>query len=321
MGIGTRISEEQALDCFASDDLIGIGMEADAIRRERHPEGVVSYTVERSIAFDDTAESDEGRTSLLARVRDAVRDGASTVCLVPGRRIAGPTAGIAAATALEQLEAALTAVRERFPDVGLQASSASGILRFAAETGLDVREVLLRLRDAGLDSIGDDGAETPQATAKWIEVHRSAHEAGLRSTASLTFGAGESAEDRVARLFAIRTLQQQTGGFVSFALWSAGSGLEAPTAVEYLRTLAISRIVLDNVEHVESSCVAQGLKLAQMTLRFGADDLGAIFSEDKSEDGQARRPFTEEDVRRVIRDAGFMPVERDLQYRAMYLMN
>jgi cyclic dehypoxanthinyl futalosine synthase len=313
MGIGTGISQEQALDCFASDDLIGIGMEADAIRREMHPEGVVSYAVEQSVAFDRTEDADADRAALFARVRDAVRDGAATVSLAPARR----SLGLVAATAFDQLEAALASVRERFPDVGLQASSTSGILRFAVETGLTVPAVLARLRDAGLDAIAGDGAETPETTAQWLEVHRSAHEAGLRSTASMTLGGGEGPEDRVARLFAIRALQQQTGGFASFALWSADSGLEAPTAVESLRTLAISRIVLDNIEHVESSCLAQGLKVAQMALRFGANDLGAI----QSEDGQSRRQFTEEDVRRVIRDAGFMPVERDLQYRAMYLMN
>jgi len=316
MGIGTGISQEQALDCFASDDLIGIGMEADVIRREMHPEGVVSYAIEQRIVFDQSMESDADQASLFARVRDAVREGASAVWLVPARRSPGRTG---AATAFEELDAVLTAVRKRFPDTGLQASSTSGILRFAAETGWELREVLARLRGAGLDAIaGDDPAGHPvTSTEEWIGVHRSAHEAGLRSTASMTLGAGEGPEDRVARLFVIRALQQQTGGFVSFALWSAGSGLEAPTAVEYLRTLAISRIVLDNIEHVESSCVAQGLKVAQMALRFGANDLGAI----QSEDGQSRRQFTEEDVRRVIRDAGFMPVERDLQYRAMYLMN
>jgi cyclic dehypoxanthinyl futalosine synthase len=314
MEISTGISEKQALDCFASDDLIGIGMEADAIRWEMHPEGVVSYAVERSVVFDHPEDADADQTNLFARVRDAAREGASAICLVPAQRSLGLTG---AATAFEELEAALTAVRKHFPDTGLLASSTSGILCFASETGLDLCEVLARLRDAGLDSIAGDGTETPETTAQWIDVHRSAHEAGLRSTASMTFGAGENGEDRVARLFAIRALQQQTGGFVSFALWSAGSGLEAPTAVEYLRTLAISRIVLDNIEHVESSCAAQGLKVAQMALRFGANDLGAI----QSEDGRTRRPFTEEDVRRVIRDAGLMPVERDLRHRAMYLMN
>ena len=299
------ISREQALDCFASDDLIGIGMEADAIRREIHPDNVVSYALDRTAAFDD----DQAR--LLGRVRDVVREGAATVCLVAANYgLTGEQ------TSLGEIESSLKSIRRSFSDLRLQALTTEAILRLAADTGLEVRHVLVRLHEAGLDSLADDGP-SQVSIAQWIEVHRMAHEAGLQSIAGMTFGAGEGPDGCVARLFAIRTLQEQTGGFISFLLSSAGSGLEAPTAVEYLRTLAISRIVLDNIEHVESSCVAQGLKVAQMALRFGANDLGVI----QAEDGAMRRLFTEEDVRRVIRDAGFMPVERDREYRSMFLMN
>jgi cyclic dehypoxanthinyl futalosine synthase len=156
-----------------------------------------------------------------------------------------------------------------------------------------------------------------------LSVHRTAHQLGVRSTAGMVFGAGESLEERVQHLFAIRELQEETGGFTAFTPWSFQPGAttadrEEPTAVEYLRTLAIARMVLDNVENIESNCVAQGLKVVQMGLRFGANDTGSIRIE-----SAAKRParFTEEDLRRVIRDAGFRPVERDTLYQTMYLNN
>jgi len=218
------ITKEQALDCLRSADLIGIGMEADAVRRELHPEGVVTYTV-------------------------------------------GPASDP---------------------------------------------------RGAGLDSLSADGFKIGPAAGELLEIHRRAHRAGLRTTAGMVFGAGESVEERVDHLFAIRQLQEETCGFIAFTPSSyrpiAGDTRETPTAVEYMRTLAVSRMVLDNVENVESNCVAQGLKVVQMALRFGANDAGVIRCE-------GRAAFTEEDLRRVIRDAGFRPVERDSLYATMFLNN
>jgi cyclic dehypoxanthinyl futalosine synthase len=133
----------------------------------------------------------------------------------------------------------------------------------------------------------------------------------------MVFGAGESQEDRVEHLFAIREIQEETGGFTAFTPWSfmpAAGALEAPTAVEYMRTLAVARMVLDNIENVESNCLSQVLKVVQMALRFGANDAGAIRA-------GGMKSFTEEDLRRVIRDAGFRPVERDTLYRTMFLNN
>jgi len=214
------ITREQALDCLNSADLIGIGMEADAVRRALHPEGVATYTVSTGEAAPDPLSPEEF-------------------------------------------------------------------------------------------SIGGDSASL-------LELHRRAHLAGIRTTAGMVFGAGESAEERVAHLFALRDLQQQTGGFIAFTPRSfrppRGNVREAPTAVEYMRTLAVSRMVLDNIENIESSCAALGLKVVQMALRFGANDAGTIHPKDDPS-------FTEEDLRRVIRDAGLQPVERDPLYSMMFLNN
>lgn len=287
------INKEQALDCLRSADLIGIGMEADAVRRGIHPEGVVSYAVDCMVsAGAEVAE--EMQTS-----------GANWVRLeAPGLNLA-------------EFTEALSSVQSRFPGMRVQGPSGSEILKLADAAGLGVREAVARLREAGLRSFTGDDLQIG-ASERLFELHRQAHLAGIRTTAGMIFGAGESLEQRVDHLFAIREIQEETGGFTAFSPWSfkpgAASGVEAPTAVEYMRTLAVSRIVLDNIENVESNCVAQGLKVVQMALRFGANDAGAV-----RDSGSAN--FTEEDLRRVIRDAGFRPVERDTLYETMFLNN
>jgi cyclic dehypoxanthinyl futalosine synthase len=302
-----EITAQEALDCFASDDLIGIGMEADAVRRALHPGNVVTYVVSRAISLDQSP------AERLAAIEDCVRAGDTTICLT-----------CAPLPSLNKIEEALVASRQRFPSLRLQALSTADILALAESSGVVPCELLSRLHAAGLDSLCSDNlAAIHEANGTisfdtWLEIHRLAHRAGMTSTASLIFGMGETAEDHVHRLFAIRALQAETNRFAAFTLLTAtpSTHLEPPTAVEYLRTLAIARIVLDNVPSIESSCQAQGLKVVQMALRFGANDAGALASANAT-----RATFTEEDLRRVIRDAGFTPVERDPLYRTVYLNN
>jgi cyclic dehypoxanthinyl futalosine synthase len=208
------ISREQALECLKSDDLIGLGMEADAVRRRLHPEGVATYVVE-----------------------------CETEC---GPELTGPA------------------------------------------------------RVAG-----------------WIAAHREAHGLGQRTTARMVFGAGETLEQRVDFLEAVRALQKETGGFAAFVPVAApavnGRQLDSVTAVERLKMLAVARMFLDNVENVQADGVASGidgLKVLQTALRFGANDLGAV------EPGCGR---SEENLRRIIRDAGLRPAERDAAYRVMMI--
>jgi len=288
------ISKEQALDCLKSADLIGIGMEADAVRRGLHPEGVVSYAVDRVVSAGD---------GLIEAIEDAE---ASSVRLA-----------VAPGMSFRDLLMTLEKIRLRFPDLRVQGPSGGVILRLAEEAGLRLMYTVIGLREAGLSSFGGDDLGIGDDTDRLLELHRCAHREGIRTTAGMVFGAGESLEDRVEHLFAIRAIQEETGGFTAFTPWSfmpAAGAIEAPTAVEYMRTLAVSRMVLDNIENVESNCLAQGLKVVQMALRFGANDAGAIRVE-------GMKSFTEEDLRRVIRDAGFRPVERDTLYRTMFLNN
>ena len=308
------ISREQALDCFKSDDLIGIGMEADAVRQRLHPEGVASYALEGNV---DAAAAWE---PLCAAIERTVESGGTGVTL------RGPVDTV---EPVEWYERLFANAKARFPVLWLHGLSASEILSIAQNSNLPVRDVILRLRDAGLDSIpGDDagilddtapqyGSRGKWSAPGWLEVHREAHAAGVQTTAAMTFGAGESFEQRLNHLEALRQLQEETGGFCAFTPVSfqprraAVVGVEEATSVEYLKTLAISRMVLDNIANLQADLETQGLKVLQMALCFGGNDVGSLLLDNSD--------ITEEDVRRVIRGAGFKPVQRDTLYRMMFL--
>ena len=217
---------------------------------------------------------------------------------------------------------------------------ASEILAIAEYSGISVRDTIARLRDAGLASIPGGGAEILDdevrhriarlkcSTADWLLVHRTAHQLGMRTTATMMFGVGETFEHRVNHFEEVRRLQEETGGFTAFIPWSfqptntalGGHGWDEATSVEYLKVLAIARLYLDNVENVQSSWVTQGLKVLQMGLHFGGNDVGSVMLEENvvKAAGTANRT-TEEELRRLIRDAGFKPVQRDTLYRTMFL--
>jgi cyclic dehypoxanthinyl futalosine synthase len=291
------ISREQALDCFRSDDLVGIGMEADAVRRRLHPEGVVSY------AIDGVVDC--------ATVRDL-----DTVCVAIGESVELGATGVRlkCAADCERVESLLRGIRKSFPELWIEALRAAEVRAVAAGWGLGLRETITRLADAGLDSIAGDGLDLiPGAAVEWVEVMRAAHQLGMRTTAEMIFGGGETIEARVDFLGAVRSLQEETGGFAVFAPVAAGAPngreLDGVTAVERLKTLAIARMFLENIENVQASGTGQGLKVLQMGLRFGANDVGPVQPQAGSE----------EDVRRIIRDAGFRPAQRDMAYRAMML--
>jgi len=283
------ISREQALDCFKSDDLIGIGMEADALRRKLHPESVVSYAMERTIPC-------HGREldAVMAEI-DAARDMGATGLVLDFR-----------ATSFDVALQVIAEVKKRFPALSLRAFSAAELAAAGAA------DAIARLQTAGLDSIG--GAQPEVVDTAWLNVHRAAHQAGMRTSARVVFGAGETVAERLDRFDAIRNLQAETGGFEAMAPVSfhavGGRELDETTAVEYLKTLAVARIYVDNVENLEADWTTQGLKVLQMGLRFGANDVGAVQVE-------KTKGATEEELRRVIRDAGFRPAQREAGYRAM----
>ncbi len=293
------ISPAQALDCFASDDLIGIGMEADALRRRLHPGAVVTYTVDARV---------DPSKPILPQVEAALEDG------VTGIHLSSP-----ASPDLATVESLLGTIRKAAPALRIQALSAPEILTLAAAASLTPEALLHRLQAAGLDTLPGTGASCSNPEA-WLAIHRAAHQNGIFTTAEMLFGAGESMQQRVDFLEALRQLQSETNGFLAFTLTSApsptGRDLDDPTAVEYLKTLAICRMVLDNIPHIQTSAHHQGLKVLQMSLRFGGNDAGSVHPIAISTHSQ---DASEEEVRRIIRDAGFRPAQRDTLYRTLFL--
>jgi cyclic dehypoxanthinyl futalosine synthase len=222
----------------------------------------------------------------------------------------------------------------------LHCLSASEILAIAEYSELSLRDTIIRLRDAGLDSIPGGGAEILDdevrhkiarlkcGTEDWLAVHRTAHSLGMRTTATMMFGVGETFEHRANHFEHVYRLQEETGGFTAFIPWTfqpkhtalGGRGWDEATSVEYLKTLAIARIYLSNILNVQSSWVTQGLKVLQMGLRFGGNDVGSVMLEENVvKAAGTSNCTTEEELRRVIRDAGFRPAQRDTLYRQYFL--
>ena len=228
-------------------------------------------------------------------------------------------------------------IRKNFPTIHLHALSAPEVYFLQKITKWPLRDVIARLRDAGLQSIPGGGAEvledsvrervwalTKAPTDKWIEVHETAHRLGLRTTATMMFGVGESYAQRVEHFRVIRELQDRTGGFTAWIPWTfqeentAMDGkVELAGGFEYLKTLAVSRLYLDNIRHVQGSWVTQGAKIGQISLSFGADDLGSILIEEQVVFAAgARNRMTLEELRHIITDAGYAPAQRRTLYDA-----
>jgi cyclic dehypoxanthinyl futalosine synthase len=342
------IKPQEAVDLFESDDLIGIGMAADAVRRKLHPEGVVTYIIDRNInytnfcteycsfcAFYRPMGHKEGYVLPIETILDKIQetvDLGGTGVLMQG--------GLNPDLKIEWYEDMLRAIKVKFPQVWLHCFSAPEITCIAEVSGLNLRDTIARLRDAGLDSIPGGGAEILHDDVRkrisrlkcgvdeWVAVHKTAHQLGMRTTATMMFGCGETLEQRVHHLEIVRQIQDETGGFTAFIPWSfqrENTSLgrfvkEEATGVEYLKTLAISRLYLENIVNVQSSWVTQGLKTCQVGLKFGGNDVGSIMIEENVVSAAgARNKASEEELRRIIRGAGFVPKQRDTLYRTYFL--
>ena len=337
----------EAIDFFRSDDLVGIGMAADQVRRQLHPEGVVSYIIDRNInytnfcteycsfcAFYRPLGHEEGyvhtHETIFGKIRETIALGGTGI-LMQG--------GLHPDLKIEWYEDLLRAIKKNF-DIWCHCFSAPEIVNIAELSGLSLYDTLSRLRDAGLDSVPGGGAEILDddvrrrisrlkcSTQEWVDVHRTCHAVGLRTTATMMFGTGETIEQRMNHLDLVRQIQEDTGGFTAFIPWafqrentSLGNFVkQEATAVEYLKMLALSRVYLENILNIQSSWVTPGLKTCQLGLRFGGNDVGSIMIEENvvSAAGTHHRA-SEEELRRLIRDAGFIPKQRDTLYRTYFL--
>jgi cyclic dehypoxanthinyl futalosine synthase len=314
-----------------------------------HPDGVASYIIDRNInytnfcteycsfcAFYRPMGHAEGyvhsKEVIFNKIQETI-DLGGTGILMQG--------GLHPDLKIEWYEDLLRSIKDKFGDkIWNHCFSAPEIVNIAKVSDLSLRDTIGRLRDAGLQSIPGGGAEIldddvrrrisrlKSSVNEWIDVHRTAHSLGLRTTATMMFGCGETVEQRVNHFEIVRQIQEDTGGFTAFIPWafqrentSLGRFVkEEATSVEYLKTLAVSRIFLDNILNIQSSWVTPGLKTCQVGLRFGGNDVGSVMIEENVVSAAGtHNSATEEQLRRLIRDAGFIPKQRDTLYRTYYL--
>ncbi len=336
---GGRVSPEEAVDLLREGDFLELGMLADAVRWRLHPESVVTYIIDRNInytnvctaqcafcAFYRDLPSKEGyvldKTQLTEKIEETMALGGRQILLQGGLH---PDLGI------EYYEELFKWMKASFP-IWVHGLSPAEVHHIARTSHLSIEETLRRLVDAGLDSIPGGGAEVLSdrvrqiigiakgSTADWLEVMEAAHGLGMKTTATMMFGHVETLEERIDHLLHLRDLQDRTGGFTAFIGWTfqpentalAGDEL---TSFQYLRTLAVARIVLDNFPNVQASWVTQGSKIGQLSLRFGANDFGSLMIEENVVSAAgAHFRLTEAEMARAIQDAGFTPKRRTMQY-------
>jgi cyclic dehypoxanthinyl futalosine synthase len=304
-----------------SDDLVGIGMEAHALRLKKNDPRVATYQIDRNInytnfcteycsfcAFYRPIGAKDGYIlpldTIYAKIEEMLELGGTGVLL---------QGGLHPDLQIGYYENLLRSLKARFPQVHLHCFSAPEILCIADVSEISVRETIQRLMDAGLQSIPGGGAELLDD--------------GLRTTATMMFGCGEELKHRVNHFDRIRRIQEDTGGFTAFIPWifaadntALGKKVQETTAVDYLKTLAVSRLYLDNIDHIQSSWLTPGIKVCQVGLQFGADDVGSILIEENVVYAAGVRNRTNEnELRRIISDAGFIPAQRDTLYRSYAL--
>jgi cyclic dehypoxanthinyl futalosine synthase len=338
---GERVSREEAIALLEQGELLELGALADAVRRRLHPEGVVTYIIDRNInytnvctaqcafcAFYRDLPSTEGyvlnKSQLAQKIEETLELGGNQILLQGGLH---PDLGI------EFYEEMFCWMKSSYPTLWIHGLSPAEVKHIAKVSGLTTVETVRRLIAAGLDSIPGGGAEILSdrvrdiigihkgSTADWLEVMEVAHGLGLRTTATMMFGHVETLAERVDHLLHLRDLQDRTHGFTAFIGWTfqpentalAGDEL---TSFQYLRTLAVSRIVLDNFPSVQASWVTQGGKIGQLSLRFGANDFGSLMIEENVVSAAgAHFRLTEGEIARNIQAAGFVPKRRTMHYQ------
>lgn len=343
---GERLTPEEGLALFHSHDLAAIGRAADAVTRRLHPEPIRTYNIDRNInytnvctavcdfcAFYRGPKSDEGyvlpRHVLLQKIEETVALGGDQI-LMQG--------GLHPDFKLEWYEELLGDIKTRFPRVNVHGFSPPEIHHFTKVCKLPLRTVLQRLQAAGLGSLPGGGAEIlvdrvrseitrgKVMTDDWLNVMRVWHELGGISSATMMFGHVETLAERVEHMERVRALQDETGGFSAFISWTFQpentdmADVPARGAFEYLKTQAISRLYLDNIANIQSSWVTQGLRIGQLSLLFGANDMGSLMIEENvvAEAGTVHY-LTLDQIRACIEELGFTPRQRNVFYELLPL--
>lgn len=338
---GERITADEGLMLLQSHDLAAIGSAADQVARRLHPENVRTYNIDRNInytnvctavchfcAFYRGPKSDEGYVlsteQVLEKIGETVELGGNQI-LMQG--------GLHPKFKLEWYEDLLRSIKSEFPEVNIHAFSPPEFHHFTKVNNLSIEEVLRRLKEAGLGSIPGGGAEIlvdrvrseltrgKVMTDDWLNVMRVWHKMGGKSTATMMFGHVETLEERIEHLERLRQLQDETGGFTAFICWTFQpdntdlSDVPASGSFEYLKTQAIARLYLDNFPNIQSSWVTQGLKIGQLAMLFGANDMGSLMIEENvvAEAGTVHY-LSLDQIRDSIEELGFEARQRDVFY-------
>ena len=347
---GERIGEDEALALLESRDLVAVGRTANELRARRTDPDRITFIVDRNLNYTNICVTDCDfcafyrrpgdhneayllpKPVIFKKIEETLAVGGTGVLMQGGHH---PDLGI------DYYEDLFRSIKARYP-IHLHALSPPEVQHIARRSKLSIPQTLSRLRDAGLDSIPGGGAEilvdrvrdviAPKKTrsADWLSVMRHAHRLGMSTTATMMYGHVETLADRIEHMRKIRELQDESHGFRAFISWTFqpdGTRLGPkvgyhPTSFEYLLTQAVSRIYLDNVDHIQSSWVTQGMKIGQVALEFGADDLGSVMIEENvvSAAGTTHRSTTDEFIR-AIRALGKTPVQRDTLYREVRVWN
>jgi cyclic dehypoxanthinyl futalosine synthase len=343
---GERITDEDALGLLCSRDLLAVGRVADELRNRKIDKRRVTFIVDRNVNYTNVCYTDcdfcafyrrpgdtrEGyllpKPIIFKKIEETLALGGTALLMQGGHH---PDLGV------EYYEDLFSSIKARYP-IHLHALSPSEIQHAARRSKLTIPQALTRLRDAGLDSLPGGGAEilvdrvrkiiSPKKTTsgEWLGIMREAQRLGMSTTATMMYGHVETLEERVEHMRRIRDLQDELHGFRAFISWTFqrdGNRLGdvvsedvRPTSFDYLLTQAVSRIYLDNVDHIQSSWVTQGMKVGQVALSFGADDMGSVMIEENvvSAAGTTHRA-TADDFVRAIKALGKTAVQRDTLYR------
>jgi len=337
-----RITAEEGMRLFGHHNLTELAALADLVRRRKHPDHIVTYVIGRNInytnicwvrckfcAFYRAPGHQEGyvlpHDVIFQKIQELV-DVGGTEILMQG--------GVNPKLKIEYMEDLLRQIKARFP-VHMHSLSVIEILHMARLSKLTVEETLKRLRAAGLDSLPGAGAEIlsdevrrqiapyKDSADEWIEVMRTAQKIGMRTTATMMYGSVESLEHRMEHLQRVRSLQDETRGFTAFIAWSfqpddTALGGQRASAFDYLRTTAVSRIFLDNIDNMQASWVTQGPKIAQIALGYGLNDYGSTMMEENVVSAAGTKfVMSIEEIERQIRSAGYVPKQRNTCYELL----
>lgn len=343
---GERVSIQEGVRLYHEGDLFELGSVANDLNLKKNPDSSwrATFVVDRNINYTNICytlckfcafyrrpgDTKEGylrtKEELYQKIDELIALGGTQVLMQGGHN---PELGI------DYYEDLTRSVHQKYPQVHVHSFSASEVVHISKVSRISIREVLTRLKAAGLNSLPGGGAEilvdrvrkevSPLKTtvADYFEVHRTAHEIGLKSTSTMVYGLGETIEERMQHYDAYRTLQDKTGGFRAFIPWSFESestemAMPRRTGSEYLRMLALSRIMLDNIQHLQAGWVTEGPKLSQIALDFGADDFGGILMEENvvSATGSDKlySGVTKDEAIRLIKESGKTPAQRNTNY-------